>query len=879
MTQQTPSQELYNLLITRDFDPESLDSAGKPGGDPAKAVSFKFNYTSDSGKDYGTAVVMINNSGLNLFYGDNLGKGMDAADKNAWFSFLEQLKHFASGKFNSEEVLKIQDISKYKYSMQGQAAIKEGLFEGWAGTKTRSWNGIETEARLMIKHKRVIGENDARFRYVESLFIETAEGERYKLPFKKISAGRAMVEHVRQGGKPYDIRGNHIAQIVEEMNVLSRFKRANQGKIFEGATAQLIESAGMYYETLQHNLKSLSSKTGYTKYFEAWDPAAITDEDVIIEDLRHMFVEQNIDSRVEQALPLLAKLQREQAMKEANIFENWANLILEGENIEAMPDTNGKKAALIELLSQELPVGALAVNATTELEDLFLDSELVQQLSDLADENADADAREVILNRLEELKDNPDIAQVIGELTNQSSEEPAEEPEQDVTESRGADYEFETEIINPDWLAWESYEETEDNPLPPEPEKMIPVTVSYSMSGSHNPATWGDGGGTPEESPEIRIISVIDDMGQELDPKSVVAGRGEDLRDKAADDYYSMDEGTEDPLIQLRRSAGIHEDDMEEGFGTAAKKAIGAGAIGLAALGSGGAGAQTTDKYDPGWNAHSMTHHIRSDVSSTKGMNSADPSKDTNDFQKRIQNVTGPNAKGEYKVIVMQNGDIVSHYVTKTPPPNWLYNNNEVDEGWKHIAGAGALAAATALGGYAAGSHSPSGFSNTKGIEQFNKPTTSHVQPLKTQADLDAYNKTRPSGTSKLVNLPSDFEEEKEVDEGAFADTAEYIGKKVGGAAGLKLGKGKIGAGKVGASAGGELARKGGQWVDDKIDKWLSSSEPEAKPTTGKSTPKMTAESGNLLAGQYGHSGKMKPVTGNDADTISRLKFLSGITK
>jgi hypothetical protein len=84
----------------------------------------------------------------------------------------------------------------------------------------------------------------------------------------------------------------------------------------------------------------------------------------------------------------------------------------------------------------------------------------------------------------------------------------------------------------------------------------------------------------------------------------------------------------------------------------------------------------------------------------------------------------------------------------------------DVDEGWKQIAGAGALAAATALGGYAAGSNnSSSGFSNTKGIDQFNKPTTAQVQPLRTQADLDAYNKTRPSGTSKLLNLPRDFEE------------------------------------------------------------------------------------------------------------------------
>jgi hypothetical protein len=84
----------------------------------------------------------------------------------------------------------------------------------------------------------------------------------------------------------------------------------------------------------------------------------------------------------------------------------------------------------------------------------------------------------------------------------------------------------------------------------------------------------------------------------------------------------------------------------------------------------------------------------------------------------------------------------------------------DVDEGWKQIAGAGALAAATALGGYAAGSRdSGNGFSNTKGIDQFNKPTAAQVQPLKTQADLDAYNKTRPAGTSKLLNLPKDFEE------------------------------------------------------------------------------------------------------------------------
>jgi hypothetical protein len=89
---------------------------------------------------------------------------------------------------------------------------------------------------------------------------------------------------------------------------------------------------------------------------------------------------------------------------------------------------------------------------------------------------------------------------------------------------------------------------------------------------------------------------------------------------------------------------------------------------------------------------------------------------------------------------------------------------DEVEEGWKSKLAAAGLAGAAALGGYAAGSsNTGSGFSNTKGIDQFNKPAvsqTAQVQPLRTRADLDAYNKTRPAGTSKLVNLPKDFEED-----------------------------------------------------------------------------------------------------------------------
>ena len=409
----TPARKLFDLLVSRDFDPEMLDVSGRPAPGPSEAELFSFDFRAQSGKDYGTVVVMLgDDNNFDVYFGDNVGKTMEGQDKNDWFAFLHQLKNFAVKNFMT---FSPKNINRLRYSMQGQAAIKEGLFESWTGTRTQSWNGRQTEARLMIRHKKTLGENDARFRYVESLFVETAEGERYKLPFTKLSGGRAMVEHVRNGGKPYDARGCHIAEIVNELNVLSRFKRANQGKIFEGDTAQLVEQTNAYYETAQKTLKSLSTRKGYSTYFESWNPAEITEEEVVIEGLKHLFVTQSIDTRIESALPLLAKIQQQgTAMKEANIFEAWAERLIEG--TWQLPDTPEKQTELLELLSTEQPVGADATNITEQLYGLLGDDHLFDQLEELAQRDPNADSRQVILDRMQELSDNPSVRHVIEQL-------------------------------------------------------------------------------------------------------------------------------------------------------------------------------------------------------------------------------------------------------------------------------------------------------------------------------------------------------------------------------------------------------------------------------------------------------------------------------
>ena len=373
-------QDLADFLVTKNFDPEYFDKQGQPS-EAGDAVTIKFDYVADSGKNYGTAVCVISNDELSLYYGDNLGRGMEPEDKDEWYSFLEQLSNQAA---SHSATWSPTEINKLKHNLAGIAAIKEGLFEGYYGNRKVSYMGEQTQARLVINHNRVLGENDKRFRYVESLFIETADQERFRLSFKSLAGGRAMLEHVRSGGRPYDVRGNHIAEIVGEMAVLSRFNRAQHHRVYEGVTQELVESAQQYYRNLQETIKHLGSPRGYQAYFESWAPDQVGEAEALVENLRDLFVEQTLDARIEAALPTLAKIQQQgNNMKEAQIFENWINNLSEG--TWALPETPEQMEKLNELMSGELIVGPDATNATEQLYDIVGDDELFDILNDLAD--------------------------------------------------------------------------------------------------------------------------------------------------------------------------------------------------------------------------------------------------------------------------------------------------------------------------------------------------------------------------------------------------------------------------------------------------------------------------------------------------------------
>ena len=425
--------QLYNLLVTRDFDPEMKDAQGKDVNDPAEADMFTFDWKTPN-KNYGTVVLLVGqDKNLTVFFGDNVGRSMEGEDKSAWYSFLNQVKQFSTRNLLNFE---LQNINKLKYTMQGMAAIKEGLFEGYYGNKKYSYSDQPKQVKLVIKHDRPLGESDKRYRNIDSIFVETGDGERFRVPSRSLAHGKMLARHVAEGGNPYDAFGQHIGEVVAEMNILRKFVRAANSRQFNGAAAEMCEAAVLHYNDLKDKAKRMISQRGYHRELESYDPAATTDAGQMAETIRNMFIEQTLDSRIEEALPILARLTGKQnQMKEADEFESWARTVTEG--TWATPDTPQSENDLKLLLSKPFPVGPNATYATEKLYDLLGDDQLFDQLAELAEQDPDADARPLIQARLEEL--DIDIGMPAAEVPKPADPAAAQTPPEEPVQSENLD--------------------------------------------------------------------------------------------------------------------------------------------------------------------------------------------------------------------------------------------------------------------------------------------------------------------------------------------------------------------------------------------------------------------------------------------------------
>jgi len=198
----------------------------------------------------------------------------------------------------------------------------------WGSTKT-SYQRIGS-SKLIVRHCAPIREGviGARGRNILSMFVETAEGERFKFPVTHLSGGRAFARHMAQGGKPHDVIGTQIVELAQESLQLAqtnRYIRYCRNILDESASALRPILKDRILE-IRKAFQSLSGPRGYTRVLEAGLPtkALLTEDEAIESEIARLQTLLQIDSNhslAEALKPVALLTMGEQMTNMNNLFQ------------------------------------------------------------------------------------------------------------------------------------------------------------------------------------------------------------------------------------------------------------------------------------------------------------------------------------------------------------------------------------------------------------------------------------------------------------------------------------------------------------------------------------------------------------------------------
>ena len=193
--------------------------------------------------------------------------------------------------------------------------IKTESYSQMAGTVKTSNQKLEG-AKLLIKHRKAVNEEipGARSRNIKALYIENADGERFKYPFIHLNGARAMTRHVQAGGNPFDEVGQSITDISERLSkireVLNIIRRS---PAIQEQAASVVTSLNYNQDRLRETIKKLMTGVGYESYVENFKKAETKEFDQdTLDSMKEKFTVTNIENRITDLLPLIQEIHDEE---------------------------------------------------------------------------------------------------------------------------------------------------------------------------------------------------------------------------------------------------------------------------------------------------------------------------------------------------------------------------------------------------------------------------------------------------------------------------------------------------------------------------------------------------------------------------------------
>ena len=287
------AKDLYGKIQTRFSDIQMGDENAEvlsKKEDIPKARFFEFEYTED-GEALGTIAITLDaQDGVVLQVSGDLVDDKENTTRHGAFKFIRGFRQFAKDRLLNFDVQNIgkSNLDKRDYEFQAkrkeQQAMPAIMENKMYGNARMSYQDLGENTRLVVKHSQPINLELAagRTMHIESIYIENAQGERFKYVSRHLNGARALAEHIKHGGTPYDAIGKHISNLSEELSSLRKFKGfvSRQEQVSEAmgsVTDRVLERIDQIKETI-HKLQRPAYYESFVEAFEEQEEQMIPEE-------------------------------------------------------------------------------------------------------------------------------------------------------------------------------------------------------------------------------------------------------------------------------------------------------------------------------------------------------------------------------------------------------------------------------------------------------------------------------------------------------------------------------------------------------------------------------------------------------------------------
>lgn len=528
------AQDLFYKIRSRFTGLKLGAETGEVTINPEEARFFDFDYQEDGNTIGHVSISLAENNSMKVYFSTGITESMNPVEKKNWYKFLRELRMFAKRRlmsFDTRDITKDNlDKRDYMFLSQntktantqpntpitpvGESVMNESTLYG---SKTMSYQKLE-DTRLIIKHSHALADDmqpGARSRNISALFVENADGERFKYPFIHLAGARAMQRHVANGGMPYDDIGKSIINMSEEIAQLKSFGNyVVRNDLMNSDTNGIVERSTAQLNSLREMISKLAKQSHYEAYRESFQaqPQMEVPQDVV-EDFTNKFTVRNFKEDIKSVFPVLYRLMQEDntlgyndivamtatedlSNDDAEIenestenydpfaaFENWA--IGLGEESAIQSSEQETKATAVKelqaLVGQHFPAGDHGMNAIQSLKGIIDDPKLEQAIKKQAEaEGDDSCVRGLVKDWLEQ--NAPDVLNELdfGDFEEEGDQEDPEQYANDAADADAEAYGSQQEAENKD-----DDKESDDEEPPFEPDEKS------SFKKPHNPNRTG----------------------------------------------------------------------------------------------------------------------------------------------------------------------------------------------------------------------------------------------------------------------------------------------------------------------------------------------------------------------------------------------------